>query len=237
MSKRLRTVWTGDHRVPPPRSLARHPGARAVREWGRRSYSTAGDPPSGVILVLDVEAMAVFEQGRRLADRFPPGPLYTSSPSPRCRELPPGVRSPSRPLGYGTQTLLGYLRPQNTAPPGGTIVFSYDTGANGKGRRSAMTGPSGTETYAYDALGRPTSVTRTIDGAATALTTFNALGRVATLAYPDGEVVTYGYTAGPWPRLWGPRRMSPPWPTTRPATRRGGGGGTGITQFGCGFLA
>ncbi len=161
---------------------------RYVNGAGAHYYSTAGDPPSG----YSVDTTVGYLDGSAGDGLVALYRYYNASTGDYLLDT-----TTSPPSGYGTQTLLGYLRPQNTAPPGGTIVFSYDTGANGKGRRSAMTDLAGTETYAYDALGRPTSVTRTIDGAAyTALTTYNALGRVATLAYPDGEVVTYGYTAG-----------------------------------------
>ncbi len=107
--------------------------------------------------------------------------------------------APTPPPGY---TVLGYLRP-TPAGAGGTITFTYDTGPpeeNGKGRRTAMADFAGSETYRYDALGRPARVTRTTNDPSpvqyTTDTTYTGLGALGTMTYPDGEVVTYNYDAG-----------------------------------------
>ncbi len=91
---------------------------------------------------------------------------------------------------------MGYAWAQ-TAASGGTVVFTYDTGTNGKGQRSTLADLAGLETYAYDALGRVNSVTRVTDGVAyTTQRSYTAFGALYTLTYPDGEQVTYGYDAG-----------------------------------------
>lgn len=78
-----------------------------------------------------------------------------------------------------------------------TVTYTYDTGTNGKGRRTGMTDLAGSASYTYDALGRLTSVTQITDGTAyTTQTTYTSFGQVGTITYPDGEVVTYTYDEG-----------------------------------------
>ncbi len=101
--------------------------------------------------------------------------------------------APTPPPGY---TILGYLRP-SPAGAGATITFTYDTGEDGKGRRTGMADLAGTESYTYDAVGRTATVTRVMNQVEyLTRTTYTAFGALETLTYPDGEVVTYAYDAG-----------------------------------------
>lgn len=73
--------------------------------------------------------------------------------------------------------------------------YGYDQGANGIGRRAAMTDTSGVTTWQYDAQGRTLAETKTIAGLGTFATAwaYDAAGRVITTTYPTGEAVHTTY--------------------------------------------
>ncbi len=77
------------------------------------------------------------------------------------------------------------------------VSYSYDQGANGAGRRTALAYGSGYgTTWRYDGRGRPISETQIIANVAyTTLSGYDAADRLQTLTYPDGEVVTTTYTS------------------------------------------
>ncbi len=84
--------------------------------------------------------------------------------------------------------------------PGLSVTYGYDAydGVSqfGRGQRTSMTDGSGSTTWTYDRRGRVTQESKTITGAGTFNTslTYDAADRVRTLTYPDGEVVTNGYS-------------------------------------------
>ncbi|MBC7250776.1 MAG: PKD domain-containing protein, partial [Anaerolineae bacterium] len=85
-------------------------------------------------------------------------------------------------------------------PPGSGMAdvhYSYDEGPNGIGRRTGMTDGSGSTAYTYDARGRKVREVKAITDAAVYTTTYtyDDADRVATMTYPDGEVITYTYDA------------------------------------------
>jgi RHS repeat-associated protein len=81
------------------------------------------------------------------------------------------------------------------------IRYGYDGGANGIGRRTSMTDPSGSTSWTYDARGRLTQESKVISGSGTFLTqwAYNAADQVTSMTYPGGnagqagEVVSYAY--------------------------------------------
>jgi YD repeat-containing protein len=78
--------------------------------------------------------------------------------------------------------------------------YSYDAGSNGIGRRTGMTDGSGSASWVYDNRGRVTSETKVVSGTGggtfvTNWTAYDAMDRVRTMQYPDGEVVTLSYTS------------------------------------------
>ncbi|MBI5804823.1 VCBS repeat-containing protein [candidate division TA06 bacterium] len=78
----------------------------------------------------------------------------------------------------------------------GTTTYTYDTGANGIGRLASITDPSGTASFVYNSKGQLTSETHLLAGLANGLTierTYHPDGQLASLEYPDGEVVNYSY--------------------------------------------
>ncbi len=100
-------------------------------------------------------------------------------------------------FGYddvGRLTGKSYSGPQKCATA--AVSYTYDEGLNGIGRRTAMRDGSGSTTWQYDVRGRAIAETRTIaDTAFTTYRTYRSDNSLATLAYPDGEEVTYGYDA------------------------------------------
>jgi RHS repeat-associated protein len=77
--------------------------------------------------------------------------------------------------------------------------------ANGKGRLTSTTYPTGFTQYQYDPLGRLTVNTQRINAATgansaritrTVTTTYDAAGQVTSITYPSGRKLTIGYTGG-----------------------------------------
>ncbi len=163
------------------------PLIRYTNGAGLHYYSTASDPPTG----YTAEATLGYLDSDPGTGLVALARFYNASTGDYLLDT-----ATTPPSGYVLQATLGYAWAQ-TAAPGGTITYTYDTGTNGKGRRSAMADLAGSESYAYDGLGRPTSITRITDGVAyTTQTTYTPFGALEDLTYPDGEKVTYGYDAG-----------------------------------------
>jgi RHS repeat-associated protein len=90
---------------------------------------------------------------------------------------------------YGTQKTLD----------SGDVVYKYDEtfSTNYRGRLTSVTDASGMEKYYYDQIGRITTTTKTVDGTNYQIdTTYDELGRTASIRYPDNEVVGYEYDNG-----------------------------------------
>ena len=86
---------------------------------------------------------------------------------------------------------------------GGTgLTFTYDVGTNGKGHLTSFTDESGSTSFTYDGFGRVLTKTQTSGPAGSQKTfkltytwgtTGTATGKLQTVAYPSGAIVTYGY--------------------------------------------
>ena len=78
--------------------------------------------------------------------------------------------------------------------PNETHTFSYDSGANAKGRLTQLTDPAATTTWTYTAHGRVASKTQTTATITRTLTYgYNAAGQLATLTTPSGQQIGYSY--------------------------------------------
>jgi len=81
-----------------------------------------------------------------------------------------------------------------TLDGGATIAYEYDVGTNAKGHLTKITDASGTTEWTYNNFGEVTQKVQTIG--TVALTTgygYDTAGRLSTITYPSGKVVTYGY--------------------------------------------
>ena len=72
------------------------------------------------------------------------------------------------------------------------VTYTYDQGANGKGRLTQIVEPNSTTNYVYDQKGRLTSETRIIGGVSypTAYA-YDTAGRMTGITYPSGRTVAY----------------------------------------------
>ncbi len=100
----------------------------------------------------------------------------------------------------GLKTVYTYdalNRPVAAAYADGKVVaWHYDQGANGIGHLTAMTDRSGNTLWTYDRHGRVLTKKQTTAGHAfTTAMSYDAAGRLATLAYPSGTVATLSYDA------------------------------------------
>ncbi len=104
----------------------------------------------------------------------------------------------SRTDARGKQTTYGYDALNRidlvTFDSGGTIDYVYDTGVNGIGRLARIIDSSGQTNWSYNPFGETTEKTQVIG--AVSLTTsyaYDAEGRLSTITYPSGKVVSYGH--------------------------------------------
>jgi len=77
---------------------------------------------------------------------------------------------------------------------GQSLTYVFDQGANGIGRMTSMTDPSGSTNWTYDVYGGVTQKAQ--HGAGTTLTTTitrDGLGRALTMKYPSGRQLSYTY--------------------------------------------
>lgn len=77
---------------------------------------------------------------------------------------------------------------------GATETLTYDNCANGKGKLCAISGPSGAAIYSYDASNNLSQIQQSIGSSSYTLKwSYDSLGRVASLTYPNGLVLSYQY--------------------------------------------
>lgn len=79
-----------------------------------------------------------------------------------------------------------------TGDAGTEIQYSYDNCTDGKGRMCVATTSAVISTYSYNALGLPSTESRKIDNVSyTNAFTYDRLGNVTSITYPDNSVVSY----------------------------------------------
>ncbi|MYM87750.1 hypothetical protein GTP91_11215 [Rugamonas sp. FT82W] len=87
-------------------------------------------------------------------------------------------------------------RPHTRAGTGVTETFTYDQGAYGKGRLTRIDDATGYTTFAYNAAGELTQQVNSIYGSVyTTSWNYDSAGRLLSLSYPTGLVVSYAYDA------------------------------------------
>lgn len=134
--------------------------------------------------------------------------VYDLASNPVAR-ITPNLRAEGRQIGYeyDFNRLRGVAYPDF---PGNNVAYTYGApGApdNRAGRIAQVTDESGKEELSYGKLGEITRETRTVasdtQGASanspevyTTTYVYDAFGRLQTLTYPDGEVLTYKYDSG-----------------------------------------
>jgi RHS repeat-associated protein len=75
-----------------------------------------------------------------------------------------------------------------------TVTYTYDTGANGIGRLTGISDPSGTLAISYDIMGRVAQRDQVVNSNPyTIKTAYDPAGRVQSVTYPDTSMVFYGY--------------------------------------------
>ena len=94
-------------------------------------------------------------------------------------------------------TQKSYTIPANSgiANPG-TVTYTYDNPAKSysKGKLTEIMDGSGSSSFEYDQLGRLVKESKTIDGTpSTIQRSYDLLGRITSLGYPDTEAATYTY--------------------------------------------
>jgi RHS repeat-associated protein len=86
-----------------------------------------------------------------------------------------------------------------TATAGAAVqTYTYDSCANGKGRLCGLTDPTGSVSYSYTAEGLIASQSSQMpaSGSASLAYAYDAIGRLSSITYPGGVSANYGYAAG-----------------------------------------
>jgi RHS repeat-associated protein len=79
--------------------------------------------------------------------------------------------------------------------PSETHVFTYDSGANAKGRLSAVTDPAAVSSWTYNSQGRVASKTQQVGSVVQSVAYgYNASGQLTSITSPSGQQIGYGYT-------------------------------------------
>ncbi|HEY7348348.1 MAG TPA: hypothetical protein VH599_08535 [Ktedonobacterales bacterium] len=100
-------------------------------------------------------------------------------------------------------------RNTTNSPTGASVTYSYDSTANGNKGAGRLTGEtftggpgqslSGSYSYVFDARGQETQTTLTVGGTSyPTQASYDDAGDMLSLTYPNGDVVTTGYTAQGW---------------------------------------
>ena len=93
--------------------------------------------------------------------------------------------------GYGYDA-AGRLSQVSFADSSQNITYQYDADANGKGRLTGMTDPSGTYAYRFDPWGELVTEEKTVAGIIyTTGYGYDDAGHLTEMIYPDGRHVTY----------------------------------------------
>ncbi len=92
--------------------------------------------------------------------------------------------------------LLNRITAIRHTDPVDDIIYAYDGGANGKGRLTEMTDPSGKLLFGYDTRGRLVRKTHMINGQNhTLFRSYSPGGKVMDITYPSGRVMHYARDA------------------------------------------
>ncbi|NDP42121.1 MAG: hypothetical protein GZ089_05285 [Aromatoleum sp.] len=76
-----------------------------------------------------------------------------------------------------------------------TLSFTYDAGANGKGRLTQVIDPVSTTSWAYNSQGRVASKTQQLAAISKSVTySYNPAGQLTAIGTPSGQTIGYGYT-------------------------------------------
>ncbi len=99
-------------------------------------------------------------------------------------------------LGFDYDALGRLIEKINVNASQTIAAYTYGSSAGEIGFRTAMSDQSGSTAWSYSNHGRTVTENRTMDGDTYSFTTISDwLGRVASIAYPDSEVVNYSYDA------------------------------------------
>ena len=95
-----------------------------------------------------------------------------------------------------THDSLGRLT--GVSADGSTQAFTYDTCANGKGRLCMVSDPTGSASFSYTPQGQVLSQSSTLPagGTGTLAYTYDLMGRLSTITYPDSTLASYTYAYG-----------------------------------------
>jgi RHS repeat-associated protein len=157
-------------------------------QWRTRTFTydslsrllTATNPESGTISY-------VYDADGSLLQKTSPAPNQTGSATQTVSYCYDALHRVTG-KGYGAQSC-----PLSSA----VVSYTYDAGANAKGKLVSLTDQAGTASYTYDTLGRLTAETRTLTGAGGSAVSknlsyeYNLDGSLKALHYPSGAAVIY----------------------------------------------
>jgi RHS repeat-associated protein len=157
-------------------------------QWRTRTFTydslsrllTATNPESGTISY-------VYDADGSLLQKASPAPNQTAGATQTVSYCYDALHRVTG-KGYGAQSC-----PLAAA----VVTYSYDSGANAKGKLVSLADQAGTASYTYNTLGRLAAETRTLTGAGGSAISknlsyeYNLDGSLKALHYPSGAAVTY----------------------------------------------
>jgi len=180
------------------------PAAPAVAALAGATLVTVADE-----LVIGPEGATFQSANGRITVTVPPGAVsgptrFSYAPVATVPKPQLGMRS-----AFSLDAVDGQGRAVHSFAQPLVVSYSYDQGTNGIGRRTSMSDPNGSTTWTYDARGRVTDESKTINGTGggTFRTqwAYDTADRVKAMTYPGGsggelgEQVTTTYNAAGQP--------------------------------------
>lgn len=168
-----------------------------VTQPGNVATSYSYDAHSNLQSVTDAESHTTTyeydDMGRLLSTTSPDTGtviyVYDEAGNPVSKTDAKGIT-----VGY-EYDLLNRLTDLNFPDSTQDITYTYDTGANGMGRRTGMIDPSGSMTFGYDNRGRIVEKTSTINSYSYIIAqSFTPGSRISSVTYPTDRTIDYDRT-------------------------------------------
>src|SRR5450755_2937977 len=104
------------------------------------------------------------------------------------------ARGATATYSYDVLNRVAQIVYSKSGTPTESHFFTYDSGANAKGRLSAITDPAATTSWTYNSQGRVASKAQQVGGTYQTLSYgYNAAGQLITVTTPSGQAIGYGY--------------------------------------------
>ncbi len=161
-------------------------------DYGYSSYYNSGDEPTSVTDPRDITTKYTVNAFGEQTQIVSKDTGTTSRTFDKAGNLASATDARGKTINYAYDALN---RRTSATFEDGSLIYQYDTGANGIGHLTTMTDPSGTTTWAYDSHGRTTRKQQSVNSiTSTTKYQYNqTTGRLISMTYPSGKVLSFSY--------------------------------------------